>query len=80
MGVKAIIKHNSSGWVEIFKSSAMQSVVDSAGERIAAEAGEHFYYSAAKNSRYTAGGFVGCDAYGALQEAYDKELTKAVHK
>ena len=80
MGVKVEIKHNSSGWVEIFKSAEMQNVVNQAGQRIANEAGEHFYYSPASNSQYTAGGFVGCDAYGAIQEAITKNLTRAVHK
>lgn len=80
MGAKIKIQHNRSGWVEIFKSAEMQNVVDSAGQRIASEAGEHFNYSPATHSQYTAGGFVACDAYGAFQEAYDKVLTKAVHR
>lgn len=75
------IEHNGQGWIEIFKSAAMQAVVDSAGERIASEAGEHFGYMSARNSRYTAGGFVSSDAYtGAYLEATDKTLTKAVHR
>ena len=56
------------------------AVVDEAGERIAAEAGEHFGYMAGSNSRFTAGGFVSSDEYsGAYQEATNKVLTKAVH-
>lgn len=80
MAVKVVIEHNSSGWVEIFKSPEMQRVVDEAGQRIANNAGEHFYYSQASKSKYTAGGFVGCDATGAIQEAITKNLTRAVHK
>lgn len=78
--VKIVIKHNSSGWVEIFKSAEMQNLVNTTGQRIASEAGEHFHYSPAEHSQYTAGGFVGCDAEGALQEAIFKTLTRAVHK
>lgn len=80
MGAKIQIEHVSSGWVEVFKSAEMQEVVDGAGERIASEAGEHFYYSPAANSRFTAGGFVSSDGYGAYEEATDKALTKAVHR
>lgn len=80
MGAKLVIEHNSEGWIEIFKSEGMQAVVDQAGERIAAEAGEDFSYSQAQNNRYTVAGFVGSDNYnGAYLEATDKVLTKAVH-
>ncbi len=80
MGAKVRIEHNSAGWIEIFKSGEMQAVVDSAGQRIASEAGEHFNYSPAKNNRFTAGGFVSSDEYsGAYLEATDKVLTRAVH-
>ena len=80
MGAKVVIEHNSKGWIEIFKSAEMQNVVDTAGQRIADEAGEHFYYSQATHSQYTAGGFVGCDDEVAIEEAEDKVLTKAVHR
>ena len=80
MGAKVVIKHNSAGWIEIFKSAEMQNLVDITGQRIADEAGEHFYYSQATHSQFTAGGFVGCDDTGAFQEAYNKTLTKAVHR
>lgn len=81
MAAKIEIKHNGAGWIEIFKSHEMQSVVDSAGERIASEAGEHFGYMPGQNNRYTAAGFVSSDEYtGAMQEATDKVLTKAVHR
>lgn len=80
MGAKIQIEHVSSGWIEVFKSAEMQEVVNSAGERIANEAGEHFGYAPAANSRFTAGGFVSSDAYGAYEEATDKVLTKAVHR
>lgn len=80
MAAKVTIKHNSKGWVQIFTSPKMQSVVDEAGQRIAAEAGEHFGYMPGSNNRFTAGGFVSSDEYsGAYQEATDKVLTKAVH-
>ena len=36
MAKKITIEHNGEGWIKIFKSPAMQSVVDAAGERIAA--------------------------------------------
>ncbi len=80
MAKKITIEHNGEGWIKIFTSPQMQSVVDAAGERIAAEAGEHFGYMAGSNSRFTAGGFVSSDEYtGAYEEATDKVLTKAVH-
>lgn len=80
MSAKVTIEHISAGWIEIFKSAEMQAVVDSAGERIATEAGEHFVYNQAKNNRYTVAGFVASDDYeGAVLEATDKVLTKAVH-
>lgn len=81
MGAKVRIEHNSKGWAEIFTSAGMQAEVDKAGERIAAEAGEHFHYSRAEHSQFTSAGFVASDKYtGAYQEATDKVLTKAVHK
>lgn len=80
MAAKIKIEHNSKGWIDVFTSPGMQAVVDSAGERIAAEAGEHFGYMAGSNSQFTAGGFVSSDEYsGAYAEAVDKVLTKAVH-
>jgi hypothetical protein len=81
MGAKVRIEHNSKGWAEIFTSAEMQAVVDEAGERIAAEAGEHFHYAPATHSNFTAAGFVASDAHtGAYLEATHKVLTKAVHK
>ena len=80
MAAKVVIEHNSAGWIQIFTSGAMQSVVDEAGQRIAAEAGDHFGYMPGSNNRFTAAGFVSSDEYsGAYQEATDKVLTKAVH-
>ena len=80
MAKKITIEHNGAGWIKIFTSPQMQSVVDAAGERIAAEAGEHFGYMAGSNNRFTAGGFVSSDEFtGAYEEATDKVLTKAVH-
>lgn len=79
MGKRIVIEHISSGWAEVFKSEGMQAAVDEAGERIAAEAGEHFQYTPTTNNRFTAGGFVSGDAEGNIEEATDKVLTKAVH-
>lgn len=80
MAAKITVEHNGEGWIKIFTSPEMQSVVDSVGQRIAAEAGSHFGYMAGSKSRFTAGGFVSSDEYsGAYQEATDKVLTKAVH-
>lgn len=80
MAAKVTIEHNGEGWMELFKSEGMQEVVDAAGERIASEAGQHFYYRRGTYNRKTVAGFVGSDEYsGAYQEATDKVLTKAVH-
>ena len=79
MGARIEIEHISSGWAEIFKSDSVKALVDAAGERIAAEAGEHFQYSPADNNQFTVAGFVSGDAEGNIQEATDKNLTKAVH-
>lgn len=80
MAKKIVIEHISKGWIEIFKSPEMQAVVDEVGERIAAEAGEHFTYSQGQKNKFTVAGFVSSDEYtGAWQEAVNKVLTKAVH-
>lgn len=80
MATSVVIEHVSEGWLEIFKSGDMQAVVDQAGQRIAAEAGEHFNYSPGRNNQFTVAGFVSSDEYsGAYQEATDKVLTRAVH-
>jgi len=80
MGAKVRIEHNSQGWIEVFKSEGMQTLVNQTGERIAAEAGEHFYYVPGTNNQFTAGGFVNADEYtGSYLEAVYKTLTKAVH-
>lgn len=80
MSATVKVEHNGKGWIEIFKSANMQAVVDSAGERIASEAGNHFYYSRGTNNQFTVAGFVTSDEYsGAYQEATDKVLTRAVH-
>ena len=79
MGARIVIEHISSGWVEVFKSEGMKAAVDAAGERIAAEAGEHFAYTPAQNNQYTVAGFVSGDFEGNIEEAVDKVLTKAVH-
>lgn len=80
MAAIVTVEHISAGWIEIFTSPTMQSVVDEAGNSIAARAGDHFGYHPGSKSRYTAGGFVSSDEYsGAYQEATEKVLTKAVH-
>lgn len=81
MAAKVEIEHIGLGWMEIFKSAEMQAVVDDAGERISAEAGEHFNYNSARNNQFTVAGFVSSDEYsGAYEEATEKVLTRAVHK
>lgn len=81
MGAKIQIEHISKGWIEIFTSPEMKAVVDEAGARIAAEAGEHFEYTEATNNKYTVAGFVvPADYAGAIEEATNKTLTKAVHR
>ena len=81
MSAKVIIEHNSKGWIEIFTSPGMQAAVDAAGEKIRAQAGDHFRYDQAQHNQFTVAGFVGADDYeGAVEEAEDKVLTKAVHK
>ena len=81
MSAKVVIEHNSQGLIEVFKSAGMQAAVDAAGEKIRAAAGDHFRYDQATHNQFTVAGFVGADDYeGALEEAEDKVLTKAVHK
>lgn len=80
MSAKVVVEHNSAGWLEIFLSGEMQAVVDEAGKRIAAEAGEGFEYEPLANNRVTVGGIVHSATQGAaVSEAVDKSLTKAVH-
>lgn len=80
MGATVRIEHVPAGWIEVFTSAGMQAVVDEAGQRIAAEAGEHFNYHPATHSNFAAAGFVGADEYtGNYLEAVHKTLTKAVH-
>ena len=79
MGAKVRIEHNSAGWIEVFKSEGMKALVDSVGERIAAEAGEHFSYTPGTNNNFTVAGFVSGDEEGSILEATDKVLSKAVH-
>lgn len=79
MAAKVTIEHNPAGWIEIFKSAEMQSAVDSAGQRIAGNAGEDFEYVQATNNQYTVAGFVvPSTGHGAYLEATEKTLTKAV--
>ena len=80
MAAKVQIEHISSGWAEIFKSAGMQAEVDSAGQRIASEAGDNFSYSPAENNQFTVAGFVSGNYAGNIEEATDKTLSKAVHR
>jgi len=80
MGAKLEIQHIGKGWIEIFKSDKMREVVDAAGEKIAAEAGEHFGYAQSTRDRFTVAGFISGDLTGSELEATDKVLTKAVHQ
>ena len=78
---KRITSKKSSRDLENKVAAFKAELQNKAGERIAAEAGEHFHYSRAEHSQFTAAGFVASDKYtGAYQEATDKVLTKAVHK
>lgn len=81
MPAKIRIEHVPKGWIEIFKSSGMKSVVDQAGERIASTAGSEFAYTEASNNRFTVAGFVSTATYeGRILEATEKTLTKAVSR
>lgn len=80
MSAKAVIEHVPAGWIKIFKSEGMRAVVDEAGQRIAAIAGEHFEYVPSTNDKFTVAGFVyAADAEGDELEATEKALTKAVY-
>ena len=73
------IEHNGQGWMEIFKSAGMQAAVDSAGNRIAGEAGEWYRYYP-KTGRFTAMGFVSSTGpSGAIYQQQEKRLSRAVH-
>ena len=79
MPVKIRIEHIGSGYMEIWKSAGMQAVVDQAGNRIAAEAGEYFKYYPKAGSK-TAMGFVSSTGpTGAIYQQKDKRLSRAVH-
>ena len=80
MASKVVVEHNNVGWLEIFLSGEMQAVVDSAGQRMAAEAGEGFEYHQHTRNRVSVGGYVQSETKEAAEaEAVDKALTKAVH-
>ena len=84
MGAKIVIEHIPEGYLEIWKSSAMQAVVNQAGERIAASANagypnEPFRYYPRMGS-FTALGFVSSTGpSGAYYQQRDKALSQAVH-
>ena len=79
MGATVRIEHVPAGWIEVFTSAGMQAVVDEAGQRIAAEAGEHFNYHPATHSNFTAAGFVGADEYIAEQEKESAKPAKRAY-
>jgi len=80
MPVKIRLEHISEGYLEIWKSSAMQAQVDKAGMRIAAEAGEPWFKYYPKPGTFTAMGFVSSTGpTGAIYQQQDKALSKAVH-
>ena len=75
------IEHISKGYLEIWKSPEMQAVVDSAGQSIAAEAGEPWFRYYAKPGNFTAMGFVSSTGpTGAYYQERDKALSRAVHR
>ena len=80
MPTKVRIEHISEGYLKIWKSAEMQAVVDQAGERIAAEAGEYYKYYP-KMGNFTAMGFVSSTGpTGAYYQQRDKLLSRAVHR
>ena len=80
MAGKVQIEHVGAGWLTIFLSPEMQAVVDEAGQRIAAEAGEGFEYHRQTKNRVSVGGYVASETQEAAEaEAVDKVLTRAVH-
>lgn len=80
MPVKIRLEHISEGYLEIWKSSAMQAQVDKAGMRIAEEAGEPWFKYYPKPGTFTAMGFVSSTGpTGAIYQQQDKALSKAVH-
>ena len=85
MPVKIRVEHVPRGYMEIWKSDAMQAEVDRAGNRIASEAnrgyaGEWYRYYP-KPGNFTAMGFVSSTGPGgAFYQQRDKALSKAVHR
>ena len=85
MAANVRIEHIGEGWAELFKSDGMRQAVDRAGDHIAANANaahpgghEHYGYMG-RMGKFTYGGFVTSKDYaGAVYEARDKTLTKAV--
>ena len=80
MTVRIKIEHLGEGYMEIWKSDGMKAVVDQAGERIAAEAGENFRYYP-RMGQFTALGFVdSVGQAGAIEQQQFKSLSRAVHR
>lgn len=70
------------GWHEIVNSSAVKAMVDDAGRKIAATAGDGFVYEPVYLARtwQRPGGIVAADSYEARShEATSKVLTRAVN-
>lgn len=75
------IEHYSDGWRQILCSQGVKSLVDSAGEAMAARAGDGFAYTPAylNYGGGRVGGFVSAKTYAAMRaEARDKALSMAV--
>lgn len=80
MPVSIRLEHVSEGYLEIWKSGNMQAVVDQAGGRIAAEAGEPWFRYYPKPGNFTSMGFVSSTGpTGAYYQQRDKALSRAVH-
>lgn len=85
MSVRVEVEHISAGYMEIWKSGAMQAVVDAAGGRMADEANgglsfEAFRYYPQMGS-FTAMGFVSSTGpTGAIYQQQWKTLSRAVHR
>ena len=85
MPARIRIEHLPQGYLDIWKSGAMQGVVDEAGKRIASEAcggyGKEPFRYYAKPGNFTAMGFVSSTGpSGAYYQQRDKALSKAVHR
>ena len=83
MATKVRIGHDGEGWAELFRS--FQPLVDSVGQRIAAEANAGLdepmcAYKAAPANFYARGYVNTVGLAGAIEQATNKTLTRAVHR